>query len=138
MRFAVPARTLLRPGTAATAVTLVAVVGCGSGGMSAGDREARGAAFATAVSAAKLATTPPEALARDVANSLDGLLPKLSAPELHSPAVEVHQDLHRIEKFARRGDTARADSAASAAREHLQELATACELPVERFLEPGT
>jgi hypothetical protein len=106
--------------------------------MSAADREARCAEFAKAVSVAKLTTTPPEALARDVANSLDGLLPKLSAPELHSPAVEVHQDLHRIEKFARRGDTTRADTATSKAREHLQELATACDLPIERFLEPVT
>jgi hypothetical protein len=105
--------------------------------MSAADREARCADFAKAVAPAKLSTTPAEDLARDVANSLDALLPKMSAPDVHSPAVEVHQDLHRIEKFVRRGDTERADRSAESARAHLRELATACELPLERFLQPA-
>jgi hypothetical protein len=123
---------------AVAVVALVAAAACGSGGMSAADRQARCAEFAKAVAPAKLSTTPPEALARDVANSLDPLLPKMSSPDLHAPAVEVHQDLHRIEKFARRGDASRADSAASSAREHLKDLASACELPVGRFLQPAT
>ena len=109
---------------------------CGAESLSVADRQSRCAAFADAVAAAKLSSTPSEGIARDVANSLDGLLPRMSAPDLHGPAVELHQDLHRIEKFARRGDTERADKAAGSARDQLHKLATACELPVERFLEP--
>jgi hypothetical protein len=116
-------------------LVLVALLaaGCSSGGLSAADKTARCEEFATAVSAAKLASTPSEEVARDVAATLDDLLPKMSTPELHGPAIEVHQDLHRIEAFQRRGDTARADKQAVSAREHLAELAKACDLPLSRF-----
>ena len=115
-------------------VPLALLAACSSGGLSAAEKSARCESFATAVAHAKLATTPAESLARDVANSLDDLLPAMSTPELHGPAIEVHQDLHRIEAFQRRGDTARADRQAESAREHLAQLASACGLPTDRFL----
>jgi hypothetical protein len=115
-------------------VLLGLLAACSSGGLSADEKSERCNAFASAVSLARLATTPAEALARDVANSLDDLLPQMSTPELHGPAIEVHQDLHRIEAFQRRGDTARADRQAASARDHLTQLASACGLPVDRFL----
>ena len=105
---------------------------CGSGGLSAQEKSARCEAFAEAVSAAELGSTPDEALAKQVAESLDDLLPRMSSPELHAPAIEVHQDLHRIEQFQRRGDRERADRQAQSARGHLTELASACGLPKER------
>jgi len=114
---------------------VVLVTACSSsGGLSAAEKTARCEEFATAVSVAKLGTTPSEDLAKQVGESLDDLLPKMSTPELHGPAIEVHQDLHRIEAFQRRGDTARADRQAGSAREHLAELASACGLPADRFL----
>lgn len=117
------------------AVVLLAACSSG-GGLSAAEKSARCEEFAKAVSVARLGTTPGEALAKQVGESLDDLLPRMSTPELHAPAIEVHQDLHRIEQFQRRGDAARADRQAAGAREHVTQLAEACALPVERFLGP--
>lgn len=107
---------------------------CSSGGLSPTEKTARCEAFADAVAVARLASTPGEDLAKRVAESLDDLLPRMSTPELHGPAIEVHQDLHRIEQFRRRADTARADRQAESAREHLAALARACGMPEDRFL----
>ena len=123
------------PARASAVLLALLVTGCSSGGgLSAAEKTARCEEFATAVSAARLSSTPSETVAKDVAESLDDLLPRMSTPDLHGPAIEVHQDLHRIEQFQRRGDTTRADRQAASAREHLGELATACGLPVERFV----
>jgi len=118
----------------AALLALALVAACSSGGLSAQEKTARCEAFASAVSVARLSTTPSGDLAKQVAESLDDLLPRMSTPELHAPAIEVHQDLHRIEQFQRRGDTARADRQAASAREHIAALARACGLPAERFL----
>jgi hypothetical protein len=110
------------------------VAACSSGGLSDSDQASRCTAFADAVSGAKLSSTPTEDVAKQVAERLDELLPRMSTPELHGPAIEVHQDLHRIEQFQRRGDRERADRQAASAREHLGQLASACDLPLDRFL----
>lgn len=123
--------SLLRPGAL---LACLAVAACGGSSLSAQDKTARCEAFADAVAVAQLTDTPAAKLAEDVANSLDPLVPKMSTPALHGPAVEIHQDLHRIAQFGKRKDTARADRQAESARRHAAELAKACGLPVERFL----
>ncbi len=114
----------------------IALAGCASSSLSAEEQANRCDDFARAVAVARLPTTPSEQVARDVANSLDSQLARMATPALHEPAVQVHQDLHRIELLRRRGDTERADRTAEKAREHLAELAEACDLPEERFLTP--
>lgn len=118
----------------ALVVTAALLAGCAGSSLSAADKAERCAAFAKAVSAAHLATTPDEATARDTANSLDALLTTMSTPALHEPAVQVHQQLHEVEKWQRKNDTSRADAAAAKAREQLTSLAKACDLPASDFL----
>lgn len=118
-------------------VTAALVAGCAGSSLSAADKAARCATFAKTVSAAHLATTPDEATARDTANALDSLLPKMSTPALHEPAIQVHQQLHEVEKWRRKADAGRADAAAQKARDRLAELAKACDLPTSDFLGPA-
>ena len=94
--------------------------------------------FADAVAKANLTSTPSEAVARDVANSLDSRLSRLGSPAVHDPAVKLHQDLHAVEVARRRNEPADADRAASRAREDIDRLAAACDVPSSRFLEPAT
>lgn len=118
-------------------VAAALIAGCAGSSLSAADKAERCASFAKTVSAAHLAATPDEATARDTANSLDSLLPKMSTPALHEPAVQVHQQLHEIEKWQRKNDSARADAAAVKVREQLTALAKACDLPASDFLGPA-
>ncbi len=120
----------------ALVVTAVLLAGCAGSSLSAADKTERCTAFATTVSAARLTTTPDEATARDTANALDSLLATMSTPALHDPAVQVHQQLHEIEKWQRKADATRADEAAKKARDQLAALAKACALPASDFLGP--
>ena len=116
-------------------LALVALLsGCGAQSLSPEEKRARCRDFATAVARADLRTTPSESVAREVADSLDNRLSRLGAPALHTPAVEIHRDLHAVEVALRGGDTEKADEAAARAREAVQELAAACDLPESAFL----
>lgn len=119
---------------AGTAVLLACLVGCGGTPLTAQEKDARCRDFAGAVAVAKLRTTPTEDLARTVASSLDNRLSRLSTADLHTPAIEVHRDLHAVEVARRRGDAQAADRAAASAREALAQLARACGLPESDFL----
>jgi len=109
-------------------------LGCGGGSLTPEDKAARCRDFAAAVAVAQLRSTPSEDLARSVADSLDNRLSRLGTPALHTPAVEIHRDLHAVEVAQRAGDTAKADEAAGRARAAVGELAAACGLPEADFL----
>ena len=115
-------------------VVLLTVTGCGAQSLSPEERTARCGDFAAAVARADLRGTPTEAVAREVADSLDNRLSRLGAPALHTPAVEIHRDLHAVEVAQRAGDSEKADEAAARAREAVSELAAACGLPESAFL----
>jgi hypothetical protein len=116
------------------AALAVALTGCAASGLSPQEQAARCADLADAVSKAHLTSTPSEQVAQQVAVSLDNRLSRLGSPAVHDPAVQLHQQLHAIESERRRGDSARADAAAPRARDAIDRLATACDLPATRFL----
>lgn len=113
---------------------LVLATACGGSPLSPEEKAMRCKEFAGAVAVARLSSTPSEQVARDVANALDNTLSRMGTPALHTPAVEVHRDLHAVEVARRAGDDAKADAAAARARAALAELATACSLPLAAFL----
>jgi hypothetical protein len=115
-------------------VLALSLVGCGSASLSPQEKAQRCQDFAAALAVAGLRSTPSEAVARDVANSLDNKLSRLGAPALHTPATEIHRDLHAVEVARREGDAAKADAAAARARQAVAELARACGLPEADFL----
>lgn len=110
------------------------LTGCGASGLSPQEQAQRCADLADAVAKAHLSSTPDESTAREVADSLDNRLSRLGSPAVHDPAVQLHQDLHQIEKALRRGDRVRADEVAARARQHVAQVADACDLPASRFL----
>ena len=117
-----------------SAGVLLLAVACGGSALSPEEKAERCRDFAAAVAVAHLRTTPSEAVARQVANSLDNRLSRLGTAELHTPAVQVHRYLHVVEVAQRRGDAADADKAAERARTAIAELARACDLPESDFL----
>lgn len=115
-------------------VVATLLAGCAGSGLSPQEQTQRCTEFAAALSKAKLSSTPSEQVAKDVADDLDARLSRLGSPEVHEPAVEVHQDLHNIELHLKKGQADRADQAAASARRHIEQLAQACDLPISAFL----
>lgn len=113
---------------------LLVLAGCSANSLSADELQSRCLDFADTVSKAQLSTTPSEERARDVADRLDNQLSRLASPAVHDPAVKVHQALHAIEIAQRHDRTAEADEAAARARENIDKLAEACDVPSSRFL----
>lgn len=113
---------------------LALAVGCGGSPLTAQEKDERCRDFAAAVAVAGLRTTPSEEVARTVAGSLDDRLSRLGTAALHTPAIEVHRQLHAVEIARRKGDTEAADRAAARVREAVRQLASACGLPESDFL----
>ena len=113
---------------------LLVLAGCSAQSLSSQELKSRCLDFADAVSRAQLSTTPNEKLARDVADSLDNKLSRLGSPAVHDPAVKLHQALHAIEVAQRNDRTDQANEATARARENIDKLAKACDLPSSRFL----
>lgn len=126
---------MTRRTTVLAAALLLAACGI-SNGLTPQQRADRCADFARAVARAQLSGTPDEKLAREVADSLDGKLSRLGSPDLHDPAVSLHQDLHAVQLAQRQGSSSKADEAAAKARTHAAALAKACDLPVTDFVPP--
>ncbi|HUR13591.1 MAG TPA: hypothetical protein VM097_03755 [Mycobacteriales bacterium] len=116
-----------------SAAVLLCAAACGGSALSPQEKTERCQDFAAAVAAGRLRTTPSEQVARDVAASLDNKLSRLGTPALHTPAVQVHQHLHRVEAAQRRGDAAAADRASADVRRAVSDLADACDLPEAAF-----
>lgn len=108
--------------------------GCGGSSLTPAQQAERCEDFAAAVAKAGLSGTPSEQVAADVGGSLDNRLSRIGGPAVHGPAVQLHQQLHAIELAHKRHDQARADQAAERAREAIERLAAACDLPPARFL----
>ena len=114
------------------AVSAVLVTGCVSS-QSPEDRAKACRGLATDVSGIDLAGTPTLEQAKKVGLLLDSRINQLRDPSAHDPAIDLHANVHRIQKALEDGDTERAAEATRAARSAAVAAADACDLTPADF-----
>ena len=115
---------------------MLLAAGC-AGRQSPAEMAAQCNALAADLAGAGLTGVPSQQQARDIAARLDTRVPQLRDPTLHDAAAQLHSHLHSVEAARRKGDTARAATAARGAREDITKVAKTCSMSEEQFLQPG-